>query len=287
MELWFRPSGWLALSMSIALPASADPPETTVFFGVPAAEAQIIEMAVAVEAGEPVAEAPRGAPHDAAAAPPSCAGRVTIERRFSGRREAIEMPLLDCDGRPREEAVRALSILARPRTVEAPPGSSEIARWRETNGDPDLLADGVRVVDAELLVRLQRIGDAFPGHTIEIVSGYRPSAPDHSRHHHARALDVAVDGVPREALRDLARSFERTGVGWYPNSTFVHIDVRDESTYWVDVSAPGEAPRYVRDAEETAEAETNEEVPPSADERAVIRREIQDLLRAFDEVPAT
>jgi len=34
------------------------------------------------------------------------------------------------------------------------------------------------------------------------------------------------------------------GVGYYPNSTFVHLDVRSLPTYWVDYSKPGEPPRY-------------------------------------------
>ncbi|MCZ7679873.1 MAG: DUF882 domain-containing protein [Sandaracinaceae bacterium] len=85
-----------------------------------------------------------------------------------------------------------------------------------------------------------------------MVSGYRPDAPSHSRHHHARALDVFVRGAPREDLRDLAVTLPQTGVGWYPNSTFVHVDVREESAYWVDLSRPGERPRYVRGAEPPA-----------------------------------
>jgi hypothetical protein len=33
------------------------------------------------------------------------------------------------------------------------------------------------------------------------------------------------------------------GVGYYPNSSFVHLDVRETNTYWVDYAGPGEAPR--------------------------------------------
>jgi hypothetical protein len=33
-------------------------------------------------------------------------------------------------------------------------------------------------------------------------------------------------------------------VGYYPNSTFVHLDVRDTPATWIDYSKPGEPPRY-------------------------------------------
>jgi hypothetical protein len=51
--------------------------------------------------------------------------------------------------------------------------------------------------------------------------------------------------VPNEVLRDYCRTFKSTGVGYYPNSLFVHFDVRQQTTYWVDLSGPGQAPRYV------------------------------------------
>jgi hypothetical protein len=33
-------------------------------------------------------------------------------------------------------------------------------------------------------------------------------------------------------------------VGYYPNSTFVAVDGREEAAYWVDRSGPGPAPDY-------------------------------------------
>jgi hypothetical protein len=50
--------------------------------------------------------------------------------------------------------------------------------------------------------------------------------------------------VPNEALRDFMRGFDDVGVGYYPNSSFVHLDVREVNTYWIDYSGPGEAPQY-------------------------------------------
>lgn len=186
---------------------------------------------------------------DGASAGTECPRAITIVRRIGRGTERVRMPLLDCHGQPREDARRAISMLARARSVEERPTEDDVRAWRERDGDPSLLADGVRLLHPGLLERLQRIGEAFDPHPIEIVSGYRPEAPSRSRHHHARALDIVVRGAPREELRDLAVTFQETGVGWYPNSTFVHVDVREESAYWVDLSAPGERPRYVRGAE--------------------------------------
>lgn len=174
--------------------------------------------------------------------PTGCAGPVWVERRMGGHPERVEMPLLDCDRAPRAEAVLALSLLARPRTRSAPTPEELEAFDRASH--PGYVAEGIRELDPELLVRLQRLGEAFEGHAIQIYSGYRPQSGPTSRHHHGRALDLMVDGVERERIRDVASCLERTGVGWYPNSTFVHIDVRDESHYWVDLSGPGESPSY-------------------------------------------
>jgi hypothetical protein len=80
------------------------------------------------------------------------------------------------------------------------------------------------------------------------VSGYRPPTPnqytEHSRHNLGEAVDFVVEGVPNEVVRDYCRTLGAVGVGYYPHSSFVHLDVRSVSTYWVDESGPGEAPRY-------------------------------------------
>jgi hypothetical protein len=48
----------------------------------------------------------------------------------------------------------------------------------------------------------------------------------------------------RDLFELLRRSFADIGVGYYPNSTFVHLDVRERSTLWVDYSGPGQTPCY-------------------------------------------
>lgn len=99
-------------------------------------------------------------------------------------------------------------------------------------------------LDPRLIRLLAEVSDQFGGRPIRIVSGYRTNSYyDDSRHRMSRAVDFSVPGVSNETVRDYLRRFERVGVGYYPNSSFVHLDVRDTSAYWVDYAGPGEAPR--------------------------------------------
>ena len=100
------------------------------------------------------------------------------------------------------------------------------------------------------LVRLlYQVGRHYPGRRIEVVSGYRhPSVAKNPRSPHMKGLacDFRVTGVRNSELRDyLRRGFEKVGVGYYPNSSFVHLDVRREhSAFWIDYSSPGERSVY-------------------------------------------
>jgi uncharacterized protein YcbK (DUF882 family) len=105
-------------------------------------------------------------------------------------------------------------------------------------------------VDPRLVALLGMVSNHFGGRTLEIVSGYRPFAPTqytpHSNHNLGKAMDFRIVGVPNEVLRDFCKTLRNVGVGFYPNSTFVHLDVRDAPAYWVDYSRPGEPPKYDR-----------------------------------------
>ncbi len=127
----------------------------------------------------------------------------------------------------------------------------DVVRDPHTHDAVLLLPERVRVLHPRLLPMLQRVATAFPGRAVDIVSGYRPSSDLHagSRHAHGRALDFRVSGVSRERLRDVARSLPNVGVGYYPNSVFVHMDVRDldeGGARWTDFAGPGERARYGR-----------------------------------------
>lgn len=100
-------------------------------------------------------------------------------------------------------------------------------------------------IDPRLIELVARVSDTFGGREIRVVSGYRlGDTPKSSRHRHGRAIDFVVAGVPNAVVRDYVKTFDAVGVGYYPNSHFVHLDVRERWTYWVDLSAPGQPARY-------------------------------------------
>ena len=115
----------------------------------------------------------------------------------------------------------------------------------------DFLTDPRSKIDHPIHWRLASLLVAtaahYPGRTLEVISGYRHRNKHHkkSKHTRGRALDFRVKGVPNRELFDLLRrSFADVGVGYYPNSTFVHLDVRKKSAIWVDYSGPGQTPCY-------------------------------------------
>lgn len=78
-----------------------------------------------------------------------------------------------------------------------------------------------------------------PDGVIDIVCGYRTpwsnnflrtrsastGVAKNSQHMQAKAIDIRVPGVATAALRDIALSLHGGGVGYYPVSQFVHVDV--------------------------------------------------------------
>ena len=100
-------------------------------------------------------------------------------------------------------------------------------------------------IDPRLIALVAKVSDTFGGRPIQVVSGFRLGATrTTSRHRQGRAIDIHIEGVPNTALRDYVKTFDQVGVGYYPNSSFVHLDVREQWTYWIDYSGPGQRPRY-------------------------------------------
>ena len=78
-----------------------------------------------------------------------------------------------------------------------------------------------------------------PDGVIDIVCGYRTpwsnnflraralisGVAKNSQHTQAKAIDIRVPGVETSKLRDIALSLHGGGVGYYPISQFVHVDV--------------------------------------------------------------
>lgn len=116
--------------------------------------------------------------------------------------------------------------------------------------------------------RLIQVGRRF-NRPVYVVSGYRAVVVrGHRRSYHLRgmAADIYVPGVSPRAIRDFAVGRRFGGIGYYPNSGFVHLDVRQERFWWVDYSEPGRVEPLVPDPEGTAPAhrpEADEATTPS------------------------
>lgn len=91
-----------------------------------------------------------------------------------------------------------------------------------------------------LMARLGR-----PNGVIDIVCGYRTpesnnylrslssdtGVAEHSQHMLAKAIDIRVPGVSTVKLRNAALALHAGGVGFYPVSQFVHVDVGPVRTW--------------------------------------------------------
>lgn len=100
-------------------------------------------------------------------------------------------------------------------------------------------------VDPHLLDVVYRLQVHFKAPEIRILSGYRTPARNGatSNHGKGRALDLVIPGASDEEVARLAREQGFAGVGVYPVSGFVHVDVRERSYFWVDTSGPGKRSR--------------------------------------------
>jgi uncharacterized protein YcbK (DUF882 family) len=190
--------------------------------------------------------------------------------RLSRDAETLELQLLTRHGRVAPTALTALSRMLRFRTGQQ------------------------TAIDPRLATLLGMLSNHFGGRTIHVVSGFRPYSPTqytpHSNHNLGRAVDLRVEGVPNTVTRDFCRTFQNAGVGYYPNSTFVHLDARAGKAYWVDWSKPGDAPKY--DGFDKAEDDDNEavsktdggsNVTPSASRQTIDNTRITDVHRGIDQ----
>lgn len=81
-------------------------------------------------------------------------------------------------------------------------------------------------------------------HPMELISGYRcpktnealrqrsSGVAKNSRHMTGHAADIRLKGVGLAALRDIAKTHKAGGVGYYPRSQFIHVDIREKPAYW-------------------------------------------------------
>ena len=138
-------------------------------------------------------------------------GRFTIESVNTG--ESVEVVLDLASGEVEATSYRALRHLMRCLRTGA-----------ETPMDPRLI---------ELLYRISQ----RTHQKIMMVSGFRApmfSIAALSYHTRGMAADIRIPGMTPLMVRDLARSMGVKGIGYYPVSQFVHVDVRDDKQEWTD-----------------------------------------------------
>jgi uncharacterized protein YcbK (DUF882 family) len=115
----------------------------------------------------------------------------------------------------------------------------------------DMDADAYRAL--RHLMRCRRTGAEIPidprlvellyglsqrtGQKIVLISGYRAPgfAAPNSYHIRGMAADIRIPGMTALMVRDLARAMGVRGIGYYPRSQFVHVDLRDEPYFWTDL----------------------------------------------------
>ncbi|MCU1279373.1 MAG: hypothetical protein JWM53_2919 [bacterium] len=131
----------------------------------------------------------------------------------------------------------------------------------------------VHTMSSRLAQLIYDVDKHFGFKRVLVVAGYRaprvarekgnPKSP----HKKGVACDFRIDGVPNTELRDFERTLPKVGVGYYPNSDFVHLDVdplrNKHAAFWIDYSKPGERARYSKNAEADLQAE---KAPPGTDE---------------------
>lgn len=143
------------------------------------------------------------------------------------------------DDEPRELAFRNLHTGETVDVVYRADGQLDRAALREIDWVlRDFRTGEARPIDRRLLDLLwilrAALGTTAP---YEVISGYRSPVTNAmlarpgsgvsriSLHMRAMAVDVRVPGQPLAALRATALALRLGGVGYYPSSDFVHVDV--------------------------------------------------------------
>lgn len=148
----------------------------------------------------------------------------------------------DARGRP----YLTLEILNTAERIDLEP-QTETGRFSAT--DLDRLAHALRdtrrgnehPIDPSLVDLVYDIQTHFGVNALRVISGYRTAlGGGHSNHGRGRAMDMIVPGVTEDEVAKYVRSRGFVGVGVYPSSGFIHVDVRPASYYWIDRSGPGQ-----------------------------------------------
>lgn len=120
--------------------------------------------------------------------------------------------------------------------------------WAEGQFIPDALMDinkllrdhrnnSIATMDPQLLLLLDRVSARFGGtEVLHVISGYRSPESNaklaaesggvakHSMHIEGKAIDIRMPGRDLASLHKAAMGMGAGGVGYYPDSQFVHMD---------------------------------------------------------------
>ena len=98
-------------------------------------------------------------------------------------------------------------------------------------------------IHPRLIKLLYKLAVRFKARQINVISGYRENRKNGAESHHTdgTAVDIMLPGIRLPAVAKVARRFGHVGVGYYPTSGFIHLDLRDKrSFFWADRSGPGQ-----------------------------------------------
>jgi len=148
-----------------------------------------------------------------------------------------------------EAIPRPTLALRRLRLVNAHTGETFDGAYRNDKGPIERVIDELCVflrdhhsgeqtqIDVGVIDFLADVLDAVGDSRATILSAYRTAetnamlahttfgVAEHSQHMEGHAIDLRVPGVATAKLRDAALSLRAGGVGYYPVSQFVHVDV--------------------------------------------------------------
>ena len=172
--------------------------------------------------------------------------KAPVVSRYAGQVRTWHAPVLGPI--PIDEAGRPLLVLQ----VESTGDRVELRAASEHGGfaatDLDRVAAVLREpqsgnthpIEPRLVDLVYDLETHFQSREIRVISGYRtPRARSASNHGKGRAIDLVVPGTTDADAAEYARTLGFVGVGIYPTSGFVHVDVRDRSYFWSDSSGPG------------------------------------------------
>ena len=143
---------------------------------------------------------------------PELAGAQLALYNINGGRSLAVQPF-NAEGMPEPGAFDALKMFL---------------RCRRTGSMQDM--------NPRLMALLLRISRAFGGSVLQVISAHRKAdgvvTQETSQHTRGWASDIRIAGVSVEDLAEMARSLGARGVGVYPESRFVHVDVRERPYFW-------------------------------------------------------